>query len=84
MHCILFLTGTLVPEGDGTLVVNSAASTLQSELGTMVINQDSEEEEEEEDDGTMKRKIGHDPARPCLRGWLRLNMSVNLILVVTF
>nr|KAG5694807.1 hypothetical protein BaRGS_019184 [Batillaria attramentaria] len=49
--------GTLVPEGDGTLVVNSGASTLQSELGTMVINQDSEEEEveEEEDDGTMKR-----------------------------
>ncbi|XP_070208849.1 serine/threonine-protein kinase 3-like isoform X2 [Littorina saxatilis] len=47
--------GTLVPEGDGTLVVNSAASTLQSELGTMVINQDLEEEEEEEDDGTMKR-----------------------------
>ncbi|KAK7467799.1 hypothetical protein BaRGS_00036987 [Batillaria attramentaria] len=27
--------GTLVPEGDGTLVVNSGASTLQSELGTM-------------------------------------------------
>ncbi|KAL8576035.1 hypothetical protein ACOMHN_052053 [Nucella lapillus] len=44
--------GTLVPETDGTLVVNSAASTLQSELGTMVINQESEEEE---DDGTMKR-----------------------------
>ena len=48
-------------------MVNSAVSTLQSELGTMVINQDSEEEEEEEDDGTMKRKRGHDPAMLCLR-----------------
>lgn len=62
--------GTLVPEGDGTLVVNkSAASTLQSELGTMVINQDSEEDEEEEDDGTMKRHStatgGKDKYRPA-------------------
>ncbi|PVD31902.1 hypothetical protein C0Q70_07328 [Pomacea canaliculata] len=46
---------TLVPEGGSdTLVVNSTTSTLQSDLGTMVINQE-EEEEEEEDDGTMKR-----------------------------
>ncbi|XP_005108820.1 serine/threonine-protein kinase 3 isoform X2 [Aplysia californica] len=40
--------GTLTPSG--TVVVNSEASTLQSELGTMVINSDSDSE-----DGTMKR-----------------------------
>ncbi|KAK3798847.1 hypothetical protein RRG08_007204 [Elysia crispata] len=39
---------TLTPSG--TVVVNSEASTLQSELGTMVINADSDSE-----DGTMKR-----------------------------
>ncbi|GFO46132.1 serine/threonine-protein kinase 3 [Plakobranchus ocellatus] len=39
---------TLTPSG--TVVVNSEASTLQSELGTMVINPDSDSE-----DGTMKR-----------------------------
>lgn len=54
IHC---LTATLVPEGGSdTLVVNSTTSTLQSDLGTMVINQE-EEEEEEEDDGTMKRVL---------------------------
>ncbi|CAG5133164.1 unnamed protein product [Candidula unifasciata] len=40
--------GTLTPSG--TVVVNSEASTLQSELGTMVINDDTDSE-----DGTMKR-----------------------------
>ena len=36
---------------NGTVVVNSEAGTLvESELGTMVINEDSE------DDGTMKSK----------------------------
>ena len=49
-------------------MVNSAASTLQSELGTMVINQDSEEEEEEEDDGTMKRKLGDGTMKRKLGG----------------
>ncbi|XP_041362169.1 serine/threonine-protein kinase 3-like isoform X2 [Gigantopelta aegis] len=43
-------TDTLVSSESGTVVVNSEASTLQSELGTMVINED-----EDSDDGTMKR-----------------------------
>ncbi|XP_071102587.1 serine/threonine-protein kinase 3-like isoform X1 [Haliotis cracherodii] len=48
-------TDTLVPgSNSGTVVVNSEANTLQSELGTMVINEDTED-----DDGTMKR---HDTA----------------------
>ena len=48
--------GTIKVQADGTLtssgtvVVNSEASTLESEIGTMVINSDSDSE-----DGTMKR-----------------------------
>lgn len=47
--------GTLVPHREsGTLIANSDAGTmveLQSDLGTMVINSDTEEEP------TMKRKL---------------------------
>ena len=40
-----------MPSNSGTIVVNSEQGTLvESELGTMVINDDSE------DDSTMKRK----------------------------
>ena len=48
MH-IIFFAGTLNSES-GTVLVNSEANTMvESDLGTMVIN-----ESDEEDDGTMK------------------------------
>ena len=55
-----FYIDTLVAADTGSAaILKSGASTLQSELGTMVINQDSDQEEdanEEQDDGTMKRE----------------------------
>lgn len=49
---ILDVSGTLQSES-GTVICNSEASTMvDSDLGTMVIN-----ESEEEDDGTMKRTL---------------------------
>ncbi|CAL1540174.1 unnamed protein product [Lymnaea stagnalis] len=53
--------GTLTPSG--TVVISSESSTLESELGTMVINDDSDDSA-----GTMKRHDtatgGKDPYRP--------------------
>lgn len=61
---VLYFVDTLVPgSNSGTVVVNSEANTLQSELGTMVINEDTED-----DDGTMKseRKKLHFDSDYCL------------------
>ena len=70
--------GTIKVQADGTLtssgtvVVNSEASTLESEIGTMVINSDSDSE-----DGTMKRQL----IFLCLRNCIICNNQLLLILI---
>ena len=52
LFLVLYTAGTMNSES-GTVLVNSEANTMvESDLGTMVIN-----ESDEEDDGTMKSKL---------------------------
>ncbi len=48
--------GTMVinNDNDSTMVINSDQETLQSGMGTMVIN-DDDDDDDDDDEGTMKR-----------------------------